>query len=201
MANAYKFQQIAQAAADKFGIDQVDLPTLRDNQSAMDWLRRSAARTRRADPEKLMDGGTMTSQLIPGRLYLYQYNPKMAEQLPYWDRFPLTFITDIEGQYFYGLNMHYLPPMRRAILMDNLYKNIVNESDATARVRISYSILKKASSMPGWKACFKKYIKRRVRGRFMMVDPNNWDIAVQLPLARFQKASINRVYGDSRKLI
>ena len=55
--------------------------------------------------------------------------------------------------------------------------------------------------MPGWKACFKKYIKRRVRGRFMMVDPNNWDIAVQLPLARFQKASINRVYGDSRKLI
>ena len=121
MANAYKFQQIAQAAADKFGIDQVDLPTLRDNQSAMDWLRRSAARTRRADPEKLMDGGTMTNQLIPGRLYLYQYNPKMAEQLPYWDRFPLTFITDIEGQYFYGLNMHYLPPMRRAILMDNLY--------------------------------------------------------------------------------
>ena len=117
------------------------------------------------------------------------------------DNFDLTFITDIEGQYFYGLNMHYLPPMRRAILMDNLYKNLVNETEATARVRISYSILKKAASMPGWKACFKKYIKRRVRGRFMMVDPNNWDIAVQLPLARFQKASINRVYGDSRKLI
>ena len=55
-----------------------------------------------------------TTKELAGSMYMYFYDPKTKEKLPYYDRFPLVILVeDAEGG-FYGLNLHYLRPDIRA---------------------------------------------------------------------------------------
>ena len=51
-----------------------------------------------------------------GGFYLYQYDPKWKDKLPWYDIYPLVFPFDYAGG-FYGINVHYLPPNARTDLM------------------------------------------------------------------------------------
>ena len=55
-----------------------------------------------------------------GAFYLYQYNPKWKEILPWDDIWPLVFPFDYAKGGFYGINVHYLPPKAREALMLSL---------------------------------------------------------------------------------
>ena len=61
-----------------------------------------------------------TTQQIRGSMYMYFYDPKFKETLPYYDRFPLTIIVDSAPGGFYGLNLHYLNYNTRAKFLDDL---------------------------------------------------------------------------------
>ena len=45
--------------------------------------------------------------------------------------------------------------------------------------------------------CWKRYDYKRVVGQFLYVPPIGWDTILMLPLARFRKSGINRVWMDS----
>ena len=55
-----------------------------------------------------------------GNMYFFFYNPKHKKTLPWYDTFPLVFPIKSFSDGFLGLNMHYLAPKDRAILMDQL---------------------------------------------------------------------------------
>ena len=57
-----------------------------------------------------------------GKMYMFYYDAKTKDKLPYWDRFPLIFVLDVRPDRFWGVNLHYLPPLYRAKLMNALYK-------------------------------------------------------------------------------
>jgi hypothetical protein len=40
-----------------------------------------------------------------------------------------------------------------------------------------------------------------VKSQFLYIEPDEWPIAIFLPLQRFQGASSGKVYADSRKII
>ena len=44
-------------------------------------------------PNKVMSGKPvdLRQSIMPGNLYMYVYDPKTKEELPYYDRFPLVF--------------------------------------------------------------------------------------------------------------
>ena len=170
---------------------------------ARDWFRQTAKRVRRANPAELLRGSDMTSTPQPGRMYLFKYNPKHKGTLPYWDQFPLIFMLDAKGGTFGGLNLHYIPPVLRARLMDALYDYSVNISanDKSTAIAITYNILKSTARLKAYKPTFKLYRKDHVQSNFMYIAPDVWNIAMMLPLARFQKQSINTVYKDSRSEI
>ena len=44
-------------------------------------------------PNKVMKGEPtqLRTSIVPGNLYMYVYDPKTKEELPYYDRFPLVF--------------------------------------------------------------------------------------------------------------
>jgi len=160
----------------------------------------------RANPERVIRGNrdSLTSRMLPGRMYMFQYDPKLKKKLPYYDTFPLIFpIEPPRGESFLALNLHYLPPPLRARLMDELYNRTINlnDMDLNTRVRVSYDILKSASNLRFYRPCIKRYLFSNIRSRFLYIDPDRWDIALMLPTARFQKASINRVYLDSRRMV
>lgn len=144
----------------------------------------------------------LVSRPINGSMYMFGYYAKHRETLPYWDAFPLVFpIKKIKGG-FLGINMHYLPLPMRAELMDSLYTVTNNQNfDENTKVKISYNILNKASKFDMFKPCLKHYLTSQMQTRFLYIYPAEWDIALFLPLERFQKKSKTQVWAESKKII
>ena len=113
-----------------------------------------------------------------------------------------TILVDRADDGFYGLNLHYLPPMLRAKFLDGLM-DITDDRKITdkSKFAVTYQYLKRASNMKYFKPCFKKYLLGHMRSKFAVVPGPEWEIATFLPSADFQKASKNKVYSDSRKII
>ena len=171
---------------------------------ARSWYRDTAQNFGRINEKKLMtgDASRMTSMPRVGQMYMFSYDAKHKDTLPYFDRFPLIFpYKKVQGG-FMGINLHYLPLPYRAKLMDALYE-LTNNSrfDETTKLRLSYEILSKASKFRYFKPCVKHYLTDQVRSRFLYVYPSEWDIALFLPLERFQKASKSTVFKDTRRII
>ena len=177
--------------------------TPQNSLEARNWLRQKAAEVRTVNPKAtITQGPFLTNRIIPGNMYLFAYDPKTKEDLPYYDRFPLVFPFRRVQDGFYGINMHYLPPLLRAKLMDALYDTVNNDKmDETTRLRINYRILQSAAKFRYFEPCVKHYLNNHVKTRFLRVDPTQWDVALFLPLERFAKANKLKVYADSKKKI
>ena len=184
------------------GVRSGQIPARTD--AARSWYRAIAQNFGRINERKLLtsDSTRMVSTIRPGHMYMFMYDPKYKETLPYYDRFPVIFPFRVEGDRFWGINLHYLPVNLRAQLMDGLYDVINNQRyDETTKLRISYSILNRASKFRWFKPCVKQYLFSQLNSRFAYVYPSEWDIALFLPLERFSKASKTKVWSDSKRLV
>ncbi len=142
----------------------------------------------------------LRSRPAVGKMYMYFYDPKHKETLPYYDRFPLIVMVGPAPKGFMGLNLHYLPLATRAKFLDALLDTINNERyDESTRFRLSYEMLKRASKLKAFRPCLKRYLSSHVRSRLAMVPAPEWEIATFLPTADFEKASSSQVYRDSRR--
>lgn len=169
------------------------------------WLREQAKSVRVVqNPKQLVtkQSDRLVTSLTVGRMYLFMYDPKMKDELPYYDRFPLIFPFKRVKDGFYGINLHYLPHMLRAKLMDNLYTlaNNKNNDDST-KLRLSYALLNKAARFRYFKPCVKHYLNSHVRTRFLWVPADQWETALFLPLERFVGATKQQVWRDSRRMV
>ena len=142
----------------------------------------------------------LRSRPAVGKMYMYFYDPKHKETLPYYDRFPLIVMVGPAPKGFMGLNLHYLPLAIRAKFLDALLDTINNERyDESTRFRLSYEMLKRASKLKAFRPCLKRYLSSHVRSRLAMVPAPEWEIATFLPTADFEKASSSEVYKDSKR--
>ena len=169
------------------------------------WLREQAMGVRNVSNVKALvnqQSDRLVSQLTVGRMYMFAYDPKTKDDLPYYDKFPLIFpFRRVQGG-FYGINMHYLPHMLRARLMDNLYTlaNNTNKDDTT-KLRLSYQLLDSAAKFRYFKPCVKHYLNTQVKSRFLWIPANQWETALFLPLERFTGATKQQVWRDSRRMV
>ncbi len=170
---------------------------------ARDWFREKAQQTTIRSPARLItEGENLTTKARPGFMYMFQYDPKTKDQLPYYDRFPLVFPFRITNEGFYGLNLHYLPLDYRAKMMDSLYLMSNNKQyNETTKLRLSYQILESSSKFSLFKPCVKQYLNSHVKSRLLFVPAEQWDIALFLPTARFVKSNQRKVHADSRRQI
>lgn len=171
---------------------------------AREWYRKTAESYKQINERQFMKGGNerLTSRPMVGSLYMYYYDPKHKATLPYYDRFPLVFPYRKVEDGFMGINMHYLPLPLRAKLMDALYDVTNNDKfDETTKLKMNYNILSSTSKFKYFKPCIKHYLTDHVRSRFLYVYPSEWDAALFLPLERFQGATKQKVWAESKKLI
>jgi hypothetical protein len=154
---------------------------------------------------------TLRQNVHIGGLYIYRYEAKYKDKLPYWDVFPLLFLIKVTPDHFMGLNLHYIAPRQRALLMDairnHLVRNNLDPADMdvdkgkqTTRARtISYQQLKGASKHLLFKPCVKKYLQSpaNVRSQFVKVPYDQWNEILFLPLQRFHKKSSKHVWLQS----
>lgn len=175
--------------------------------AARDWYREQAsgvARSKIQEDSFIRQMGTdrYENRFRLGHMYMFLYDPKHKDTLPYYDRFPLIFPINRAKGGFLGLNFHYLPLQLRARLMDALYDVTTNDNfDETTKVRTSYNILNSATKYKEFKPTVKHYLADHVITKLVYINPAEWDIALFLPTARFEGASQSKVWQDSRKII
>ena len=148
----------------------------------------------------MKDSERIRDKSMIGRMYFYFYDPKTKDSLPYYDRFPLTIPMEQYQNGFLGLNLHYIHPKQRIILLDKLSEVASNdEYNETTKLRISYKYLAAASKVFEANPCIKRYLFGHVKSRFLEISADEWDIAVMLPAENFIGASTSKVFSDSRK--
>tara|TARA_Y100000289_G_scaffold51908_1_gene53198 strand:- start:1458 stop:1814 length:357 start_codon:yes stop_codon:yes gene_type:complete len=115
-------------------------------------------------------------------MYMFYYNAKHRNTLPYFDAFPLVVITSMTEGGFYGLNLHYLPPPLRAKALNGLLGG-----DGLPAKYVKPTI--------------HRYLTTQVRSKFALIEEPEWEIATFLPTAQWRGAGVGKIYRDSRDKI
>lgn len=172
----------------------------RNTEKSLKWFSQyiPKAHNRVRMAQMMRDRDMWADTIRPGSMMLFNYDAKHKSSLPVWDRFPLVFAWDMwkggDGQYgesgityFIGINLHYLPPALRFVAMKALLsKRNEKRYRSNTRLRISWSILKSLSNSKLFEHSVKIYRMDHVRSKFIIIPPESWELAVFLPLARFE---------------
>lgn len=199
---SYIFQRIAKLGKAE-GIDQ----TIRQR-DARTWFRTRALAITSVNRQKLMQDpdadnlANIIDENSIGSMYSFFYNPKHKKTLPYYDLFPLIFVIGLKPDGFLGINLHYLPPVLRAKLMDQLYAITNNKKfDSTTKLKVSYELLNKAARFRYFAPCVKHYLFDHVQSKFLNIEPSFWDVALMLPTEKFVKTDKDTVWNKSRSQV
>ena len=198
MAN-YIFQQIANQ-----GLKEDMTPGLPESRQ---WFRDAASQVRQVNVVKEIKNTerlyNKLTDLDIGRLYMFMYDAKHYPMtLEYFDRFPLTFVVDRYKDGFLGMNLHYLPHVLRAKLMDRLFQiERLDSPRDSKKLRLTYNLLNNIAKFKYFRPCIKRYLTNQVRSRYLYVPYDDWDTALFLPTERFRGAKKTRVWSDSREII
>mgnify|MGYP003321590571 FL=1 len=172
----------------------------RRSQASLNWFKLRLRKIRQPVNKLLADDDfPVVSAPELGKMYMYLYDAKYKETLPYWDRFPLIICLDLVKGGFMGVNLHYIAPRYRTPLLLSLYEiAIENDNDDEQRVLLSYQLIKSVSSLRYAKPCVKRYLFKHIESRISEIPMDYWDMMVMLPSQRFN-VNANMVYADSRE--
>lgn len=176
---------------------------------ARDWFLENLKNYSRLNRNNLLKDSALTRKTnitsnatSIGKMYMFRYDPKHKETLPYFDKFPLILLVGPAEGGFYGLNLHYLSPRLRALLFDRLLPYTNNEKfDQTTRFRLSYQLLTSVSKLNIFAPCFKRYLLKHVVSNTMEVPANEWEVAMFLPTDQFAYQSKQTIWNKSKKSI
>jgi len=168
---------------------------------ARQWIKNKVKDLNGLTPNTLMrDRKRQQTNFDLGGMYFFTYNPKLKNDLPFYDLFPLVIPIEPYPDGFLGLNLHYLAPVPRAKLLDSLSAFTQNNKyDESTRIAVSYQMLKGLSKVDYFRPCIKRYLSQHIQSRFLRIDANEWDIAIFLPVESFIGATKQKVFANSRK--
>jgi len=170
-------------------------------QQSYKWLMKKVAEIK--NPSYIASGikretDRNANRLINGGLYCFYYDPKTKDDLPYYDKFPLVLILEKYPDGFLGLNLHYLPIKYRVAFLDKLMDYAVyNEENEVKRLRVTYDILSASKRFREFKPCVKRYLYPHVKSKILTIHPNEWDVAVFLPMYQFKGEKVNKIWQES----
>lgn len=123
-----------------------------------------------------------------GKMFLFRYDPKWKDRLPYWDEYPLVFPIGQRKGGFLGINLHYLPTGFRDPVLASLATLAGDDKyDDETKLDISYDILKNQAIFFSrfYKDCVRSYLYTQVRSEFQYVSPKDWSNVAAMPFERW----------------
>ena len=155
-------------------------------------------------PNKAFRSGSVeaTSRVVPGHLYMFYYDAKNKDTLPYWDQFPLVFPFAKTKDGFLGLNMHYLPYQLRVVLLSRLMHFASNTTmNENTKLKMSWQLISGVAKYKPAAPCVKHYLNDHVASTFKRVHANDWATAMLLPVESFVGANKLTVWQESKRKI
>lgn len=160
-----------------------------DTKKSVAWYRKKIRELgNKVSARRLINSGALARRPSNGKLNMFFYDPKLKNELPYYDRFPLVLPLQSAPGGFLGLNFHYLPIPLRVQLLEVIDKK-GTDSD--------YSALKRVRLI---KPTIKHYLTNQLRSGFLRISEEDFLVASLLPVQDFRKASSARVWTDSRRI-
>jgi DNA-binding XRE family transcriptional regulator len=148
------------------------------------WFNSEAKRLASVRAGKLTS--TTVSHPVPGELYMYYYDAKHKDTLPYWDKFPLVFPFRMMPDGFIGINLHYLHYKQRILLLDALQEIAKSPRKTTsAKLTISYDILRTVAKGKHFEKCIHRYLYDHFKTPIKKIHSDNWVMASLLPNEMF----------------
>ena len=112
--------------------------------------------------EEETDENILRRYAVSGHLYMFEYKAK-TKWLPYYDTFPLVYVMKASPDEFWGVNLHYMAPKKRIMVIKKLMEGRID--------------------VP--KRCFHKYLTSQVDGMMLDLAAAEWDTAILLPIENF----------------
>ena len=119
----------------------------------------------RMGAEEQEDSNQIRRYAVSGHMYIFEYKAKLAQRLPYYDEFPLVYVIKATRNEFWGLNLHYMSPKKRAWVVKRLMDGRIDAP----------------------RNCFHKYITSYVDGFLLDLAAEEWATAMLLPIETFVK--------------
>ena len=151
---------------------------------SLQWFQTNVRDIRRVPSSLLKENQNFVTRFELGKMYMFMYDAKTKDKLKYYDYFPITICLKRYSTGFMGVNLHYLSPKYRALLMDGLYE-FYREIEDESYFQIKYPTIKSVSKLRWAKPCFKQYQYSYIDSRIVEVRPEHMDMAVMLPSQRF----------------
>lgn len=166
-----------------------------DTKRSVNWYQQQVKKISGLTPGNLFKSGSLTTRILPGRMYMFFYDAKYKDTLPYWDMFPLVLPFKAVPGGFYGINLHYMPYLARYKLLGRLHDYATDDKvEDNRRVQASWEVLNGFSSLAPIKKAVKHYLYDHVSSRFLTINYTEWVIASQLPVERFVGANKTDVW-------
>lgn len=166
-------------------IRQAGKDLIKASKDSLDWYKEKVTRIVKKDPSKLFQKNSIPKI---GHMFIFVYDAKYKDTLPFFDAFPLVIPIEFYQNGFLGLNLHYLDASKRTMLLTAL-KDLARDKNKTEKnkLNISYELLSRyASSFPGHEKCVKRYLYGHVKTSFHEVDYEDWDKVSLLPAANWK---------------
>jgi hypothetical protein len=157
-----------------------------NKRSALQWLfKKIKARTNREPYAGRPNIGSMCA-------FAYT-NPKYREKLKYYDALPLVIVVSYGKGTMLGLNLHYIPPNFRLLLMRKLFEAPKRPGPKRGD-RLVDAIQPFLKIGRIWKFAFKRYITARISTSIVSIPKEEWIMAYRLPMADFKKMPMTQVW-------
>jgi len=174
------------------------------SKQARDWfVERVKELNGRINRNKLLKDQEVKQRNYPkwGFMYMFLYDAKHKETLPYYDRFPLVIMLSPAPGGFLGLNLHYLHPRIRASFLDRLLSTISDDKlTESTRLKLRYTILAKAKKFRFFQPCLKHYLFDQMMSRPAQIMAPDWETAIFLPTESFKGAQKTTVWKESKQI-
>lgn len=105
----------------------------------------------------------VTDEVVPGKMYFFEYDPKLKDKLKRYDIYPLVYSIDRSKNDFLGHNLHYVHSKLRPVL--------------------AKSVLNKVARFP--EETIHRYILKNADNFFFEVKDEDWEFISSLPLEKF----------------
>lgn len=143
-----------------------------------------------------------SNRIIPGAMHMFGYDPKTKEDLPFYDKFPCSFIFSITETGFYGINFHYLSYAMRGRLYDKMWLIASRYHNNQQQVlRLNWKLFSAASKFPEVRPAIKQYLYSHITTRIIKVPVEDWKTSILLPVETFAKKSQSYVARNSGQII
>ena len=172
-------------------------------EDSLQWFRTNV-RDLKIKPQVIMRGLEAVSNtgLKQGGVYMFYYDAKWKDTLPYWDKYPIVVPLELYSDGFLGINIHYISPSMRVPLLQKMFEFTKDneELEGDARMIIDYDTTQLESGLRNAGPCIKRYLTSHIGARITRVPKEQWETLMMMPTAKFN-VNANTVYADSRRKI